>query len=247
MHCNHCHAPNDPSARNCRECGAPLASTAQPYVTTNAPMTGAACPACRRRNPLGANYCVFCATPLAQPVAPFARPAMPQPAAQPSYPPGGHHFVQPAMQPAAVSITNTVHIGAAQPAPYYRTQSGTTLLVRVVWFFFVGWWLGFLWTLLAWGFNLTLIGLPVGLMMLNATPKVTTLRAQSRQRYYPHQPAPYEQPFLLRTIWFVLIGWWASLLWVLLAYGLSVTILLMPIAFWMYDRVPTITTLAAER
>jgi hypothetical protein len=32
----------------------------------------------------------------------------------------------------------------------------------------------------------------------------------------------------------------------MVGWSLCATILLMPIAFWMFDRVPTITTLAAE-
>ncbi len=55
------------------------------------------------------------------------------------------------------------------------------------------------------------------------------------------------QPALpLRAIWFVLVGWWASLLWMMLAWAFSATLVLMPIGFWMFNRVPTITTLQAE-
>ena len=56
-----------------------------------------------------------------------------------------------------------------------------------------------------------------------------------------------EQPLALRAIWFLLIGWWASLIWSIIAWVFSLTLVLMPISFWMWNRVPTITTLAAEQ
>ncbi len=54
------------------------------------------------------------------------------------------------------------------------------------------------------------------------------------------------QPLVLRALWFLFIGSWASLLWMLTAWCFCATVILMPIAFWMFDRVPTISTLAAE-
>jgi uncharacterized membrane protein YccF (DUF307 family) len=151
--------------------------------------------------------------------------------------------------PGATSAVSYVHV---QPL-LIGMPNGGNLLLRAVWFFLIGWWLGLIWTIFAWMFNLTLIGLPVGLMMLNAIPTVMTLRPRhgrmtqvldngTRVLYQQVQ-----QPLPLRAIWFFLIGWWASLLWMLVAWSLCATILLMPIAFWMFDRVPTITTLAAER
>jgi uncharacterized membrane protein YccF (DUF307 family) len=122
-----------------------------------------------------------------------------------------------------------------------------SLLVRAVWFFFIGWWLGLLWSIGAWLFNLTLIGLPVGLMMLNVTPTVTTLQPRLRQQRLRGRVAMPEHPLPLRAIWFVLIGWWASLIWLLTAWAFSLTLILMPISFWMWNRVPTITTLAQEQ
>ena len=51
-----------------------------------------------------------------------------------------------------------------------------SFLVRAVYFCCVGWWVGYLWALLGYGICMTVIGLPVGLMMLNRLPAVLTLR-----------------------------------------------------------------------
>ncbi|HEX6291660.1 MAG TPA: hypothetical protein VFZ66_20920 [Herpetosiphonaceae bacterium] len=155
----------------------------------------------------------------------------------------------PTMQPAmAQGMTTNVVVNYTPPQPLsVILDSSTNLLLRAIWFFLIGWWLGLVWTIFAWLFNLTLIGLPVGLMMLNAIPQVTTLHHQpGRQPYRYARPMSPQQPLALRAIWFVLIGWWASLVWSIIAWAFSLTFILMPISFWMWNRIPTITTLAAE-
>lgn len=50
------------------------------------------------------------------------------------------------------------------------------LLIRAVYYIFVGWWVGYLWASLAYFFCLTILGLPLGIVMLNLLPMVLTLR-----------------------------------------------------------------------
>ena len=72
-----------------------------------------------------------------------------------------------------------------------------------------------IWTFFALLFNLPLIGLPVGLMMLNAIPTVMTLRPRYGRMLRVFQNGStavhpqVQQPLPLRAIWFVFIGWWA--------------------------------------
>jgi uncharacterized membrane protein YccF (DUF307 family) len=49
--------------------------------------------------------------------------------------------------------------------------------------------------------------------------------------------------WLLRLIYFVLIGWWLSFLWINAAWIISATIIGLPIGIWMFNRLPGITTL----
>lgn len=218
MHCANCDAPNDADARFCYACGKALGAAPATYVISHAPMAGPACPACRQRNPAGALYCVFCATPLtpATPITPA-----------------------PGFRPAQMSYT-------AGAIAQTGLMQGPNLLIRAIWFFLVGWWLGLIWTIIAWVFNLTLIGLPVGALMLNAIPIVTTLHQPRQPLYKAPSPTTPQLPLAIRALWFLFVGSWASLLWVLTAWAFALSIFLMPIAFWMYNRVPTVTTLAAE-
>ena len=120
------------------------------------------------------------------------------------------------------------------------------LILRVIWFILVGWWLAGILSVVAWALNATIIGLPLGLWVINRLPLAATLRPSS-SRYRVDdgtlRPAVAQHPFPLRAIYFVLIGWWLSGLWMVVAYALLLTIIGMPAAFWMYGRIGAVTTL----
>jgi len=124
--------------------------------------------------------------------------------------------------------------------------SGPGLIVRVLWFIFVGWWVGAGVAAIAWVLVLTIIGLPFGLWIINRLPSIITLRPQEST----YVVTPYglvtnvrQRSFVVRAIWFLAIGWWLSGAWMALAYACVVTIVLIPVAFWMYGRVGAVTTL----
>ncbi len=131
---------------------------------------------------------------------------------------------------------------------------GPGCLLRILYFIFVGLWLGGAWTIIASILIITIIGMPLGLWMLNSLPQVMTLRPRRQVAHVTmvdgrpvmtHSSLP-QVPFLLRALYFILIGWWLSLLWNLTAWLISgITLGLgLPLAFWMFDQVPAITTLA---
>ena len=126
---------------------------------------------------------------------------------------------------------------AAPPTP-----EELPLGIRALWFVFVGLWAGQIWLLMAWLLNLTLIGLPLGMWMLNQLPQVMTLRQQRRGLYLPATRSTV--PFVARAIYFVLVGWWLSLLWVELAWLASALLIGLPLSFLMFERAGTVATLA---
>ncbi len=131
-------------------------------------------------------------------------------------------------------------------------RSGPGCLLQFLWFVFVGWWLGFIWVAIAWLLNLTLIGLPLGVWMLNRIPQVmllrdepcltTVVRAPDGSLVLRQSELP-QRPWWLRALWFLLIGWWLSLLWLLMAWLLCGTIILLPLGMAMFDRVPAVVSL----
>lgn len=136
---------------------------------------------------------------------------------------------------------------SAQTSPVVVVApSGPGLIIRVIWFLFVGWWLGAIVTGLAWFCLITVILLPIGLMLINRLPTVVTLRPQGQSWRLENGvlvQGNRQHPFLLRAIWFVLIGWWLSGLWLSIAYGAVLTVILLPLAFWMFGRAGAVTTL----
>jgi uncharacterized membrane protein YccF (DUF307 family) len=122
------------------------------------------------------------------------------------------------------------------------------ILLRFLWFVFIGWWLSGVWTVIAWVLCVSVIGLPLGVLMLNMLPQVTTLRARDIQTQLDergvisvlHTP---QLPMLIRAIYFVVVGWWLSALWLSLAWACGSTVLLLPVSFWMINRTPGILLL----
>lgn len=130
-------------------------------------------------------------------------------------------------------------------------EPGVPLLLRVVYFFLFGWYAAGIWILVAWLLNLTILGLPLGIWMLNRVPQVLTLRAMKRvvvasgqgEGAAFHTQGLPQHPWPIRLVYFVLIGWWLSLVWALLAWVISLTIIGLPLSIWMFNRLPGLTTL----
>ena len=98
-------------------------------------------------------------------------------------------------------------------------------LVQLAWFALFGWWLGQAWVAAAWFLAATVIGLPLAVMMLNRVPEVITLRGESKLlvRSWGGRTVVTEMPqynLLLRALYFLLVGWWASAVWIETAYAL---------------------------
>lgn len=135
-----------------------------------------------------------------------------------------------------------------QPIVIQRTD-GAGLLIRALYFVLVGWWFSAIWAVVAWVLCITIIGLPLGLFMLNRMPQVATLKPARTNLLVTatgeivHLNVP-QVPFLVRAIYFVLIGWWFSAIWLAVAWALHVTIIGMLVGFWMFNRVPAVVSLA---
>jgi len=139
--------------------------------------------------------------------------------------------------------TNVTAVQARQPV------RELPFLLRVIWFFVLGWELAGAWILVAWALNLTILGLPLGLWMIDRVPQVLTLKMRpgayvvdlknGRSRFV----AAKQPPLLIRAVYFVVFGWWVSLLWAALAWILCATIIGLPIGVLMLNGLPFVTTL----
>ncbi len=134
----------------------------------------------------------------------------------------------------------------------YESKRNPGCLLQLLWFAFIGIWLGQVWMVAAWIMMITVIGLPLGIAMLNMLPKVIALREPPRQlrvvrredgRMALEEVDRPQVNFFLRAVYFILVGWWFSALWMEAAYLLTVTVIGIPLGFWMFDRVPAVLTL----
>jgi uncharacterized membrane protein YccF (DUF307 family) len=131
-------------------------------------------------------------------------------------------------------------------------KTGPSMLVRAVWYVLIGWWLTGFVMALAWVLAITIIGLPITFYLVNRIPSVLTLRPRAQQfelvtdadgvtRY--KRIATEQSSLLLRLLWFVFIGWWASLAWMIASYFLMLTIIGIPLGLMMVNRLPFVFSL----
>lgn len=116
-----------------------------------------------------------------------------------------------------------------------------SVLVRALWFLAIGWWATPIAVNTAWLLNLTVVLLPVGIKLINLVPTVLTL-AEPRSISEP-ESSRGQTSLVVRGVYFLLVGWWLSLLWANVASALAITVVGLPIAIWMLNRLPYVTSL----
>jgi hypothetical protein len=223
--CTNCGQKLTPEDRFCPECGTPRPS---PPAQKHAPAT----------------------TPVAEPTQ-FASALSATPSPIPLAGPGQISPPQSGGQPVFQQ-----HFNVATPAPtiVFNTQRhGPNFFVRLLWWFFIGWWLSLIALTVAYGILLVSLGLlfPITFAILNRIPKIMTLRERSisQQVTYTNgvttltESNPTQRPWYVRVPYFVLIGSWLTLIWVVLAWIIAWGIITMPISLLMLDRVPAVATL----
>jgi uncharacterized membrane protein YccF (DUF307 family) len=128
-----------------------------------------------------------------------------------------------------------------------ETKSGPGLLVRALWFVVVGWWLTGIVSLVAWAAMVTIIGLPLGIWLVNRIPTTLTLRPRTSSVFQWVDASGQvrtagvpirQQPWWVRGLWFIVIGWWLSGIAMTVGLVLCVLIITMPIGLMLYNRVP---------
>jgi len=135
---------------------------------------------------------------------------------------------------------------AYSPAVYAPRRGTPALAVRAVWFLVAGSWLTLLWVLAIWMVLCwSVFGEQVN-RMITLIPNVLTLRAADQP---PRSIVPSPQSVVPRIrggvqiAYRLLIGWWACLVWMLVAYALSMSVILKPVGYRMFSVTPVIAHL----
>lgn len=133
-----------------------------------------------------------------------------------------------------------------------QEDTSPSIIVRGVYFLLFGWWASGVWLSIAWILNLTIIGMPLGITMINFVPKIVSLKDRKIETVRTvdedgnvtiKQSTSEQYSLPLRAVYFLLVGWWASGVWMFFAWLASITIIGLPLAVWMYDRLPFIVSL----
>jgi uncharacterized membrane protein YccF (DUF307 family) len=198
-----------------------------------------------------------------QTYAQYANPSYPAP--QQVMPQGQAPFAQPPQYMGQPPFAQPQMAYTPQgPMPYMAQQTnvvvnvqhqGPGFLVRALYFIFIGWWAGLFWLNVGYFLCMTVILLPFGLIMLNRLPQVMTLRPSGQQTSVSVSTSggttnvtvniggTQQYSMLIRAIYFILVGWWAGLLWAYLAYFLCISIFLLPVGLIMFNNMPLVLTL----
>ncbi len=129
------------------------------------------------------------------------------------------------------------------PQPVVTVKQGPGCLIQILWFVFVGWWLGSFAIGAAYVLMLLVITIPVGIAILNNIPLLMALRQPDKLITPYGQVDKPQHNFLLRALWFIFVGWWLAGIVLTIGYALCMTIIGLPIGFLLFDTVPGLLTL----
>lgn len=150
------------------------------------------------------------------------------------------------MKSLAPEIARIVKV-PPESCQFGMSNGSPSLVVRAIWFVFVGWWLTGLLLSVAWALNLTIVGLPIGIKLINFVPKALSLKefdTSDADDFDMGTGSSGGSPSLVvRGAYFVLVGWWVSAIWMGLAYLVSLSIVGLPIGIKMYNKLPYVVSL----
>jgi uncharacterized membrane protein YccF (DUF307 family) len=127
------------------------------------------------------------------------------------------------------------------------------IILRFFWFILIGWWVGYIVISVAFVLEAIIIGIPLALLLFDRIPAIMTLKARhhklevyedTKSRLEDRELRPRQHNIVLRILYFIFIGSWFTAIWVGVAAVVAVSIIGVPVAFWMVDRVPYVSSLA---
>lgn len=142
--------------------------------------------------------------------------------------------------PTTPVVNVNINTGMGTPVPVQRK---TGCLLQLIYFVFIGWWLGALAVILAYLCFVLVVTFPLGVKLINRISYTIALREPPVVLSPWGEVSVRQRPFLLRAIWFIVVGFWFTAAWMIVAYVLCLTIIGMPLGFWMFDRSPALLTL----
>jgi uncharacterized membrane protein YccF (DUF307 family) len=125
-----------------------------------------------------------------------------------------------------------------------------SLFTRFIWFLVVGWWASGVFIFLGLVGLASVVLAPLGFWFINRVPKVQTLRNRSTHWTstehdgvtHVSEQRPEQHPWYLRLL-YLPAGFFLGLVWLSIAWLVSLPVITLPLSIWMIDRAPAIITL----
>jgi uncharacterized membrane protein YccF (DUF307 family) len=150
----------------------------------------------------------------------------------------------------ALDLADRFRIFVQPPRPQVLVlappRKGPPIPARAAWFIFAGWWLTFYWVFATWVLLCLVVFGRQANRMITMIPNVLTLRTSN---YPPRSIVPLQPSFMapvytpMRVAYTVLVGWWVCLVWMLVAYAVSLTVIGIPVGYRMFSVAPAIAHL----
>ena len=88
--------------------------------------------------------------------------------------------------------------------------------------------------------QLTIIGIPGAIWVINRIPQIMTLKSSRRLQVSSNDSGvtvvgysdKEQRRWWVRAIYYVLVGWWVTYIWLLLLWVAGILIITLPISFW---------------
>lgn len=132
-----------------------------------------------------------------------------------------------------------------------QAEGGTNILLRILWMIFVGWWLSGLFYIVGAVLTLLIVTAPLGMVVIQKIGWAFSLYKESKyQTGYTEtgeaiQIEKQNTNFLIRFLYFIFIGWWAGGIALVISWIVGITIIGLPLSFYIMNRLGKIMTLAS--
>ena len=139
---------------------------------------------------------------------------------------------------------------ATSSQAFWSEHNSPPWVFRILWFVLVGWWLSGIFMTIGLVGLASIVFAPVGFWFINRVAWAQTLRRRRSQYAYLENDGSFtlveqrrrQYPWILRLL-YLPFGFVFGLIWLSIAWSISLPIIGLPISVWMVDRVPTIITL----
>ncbi len=124
------------------------------------------------------------------------------------------------------------------------------LFVRALYFLFIGWWFGLFWALASWVMYASVIGAPLGAVMMNKVPGAISLKSKQKDikviatedGYTISQTGKQQFPLWARILYYP-VGLILSLLMIIFGWFLFIFLITAPLGVMVFNAVPAVTSL----